>query len=51
MNQKVLSKVLQRVTPNSAVFVANNGLEALQVLTPSSILIAPLATAVLYKCT
>nr|AML77241.1 putative LOV domain-containing protein [Coccomyxa subellipsoidea] len=30
VNQKVLLKVLQRVTPDSAVFVANNGHEALQ---------------------
>lgn len=31
VNQKVLLKVLQRVTPHSPVFVANNGQEALQV--------------------
>ncbi len=31
VNQKVLLKVLQRVTPESKVFVANNGQEALQV--------------------
>ena len=35
VNQKVLLKVLQRVTPDSAVFVANNGHEALQVGSPS----------------
>jgi CheY-like chemotaxis protein len=34
VNQKVLLKVLQRVTPNSVVFVANNGQEALQVGKP-----------------
>ncbi|BDA49232.1 probable signal transduction histidine-protein kinase BarA at N-terminal half [Coccomyxa sp. Obi] len=32
VNQKVLLKVLQRVTPHSPVFVANNGQEALQEL-------------------
>ncbi|CAL8464108.1 g3643 [Coccomyxa elongata] len=32
VNQKVLLKVLQRVTPQSPVFVANNGQEALQEL-------------------
>ena len=31
VNQKVLQKVLQRVTPESPVFIANNGQEALQV--------------------
>ena len=33
VNQKVLQKVLQRVTPESPVFIANNGQEALQVPT------------------
>ena len=31
VNQKVLQKVLQRVTPESPIFIANNGQEALQV--------------------
>ena len=31
MNQKVLQKVLQRVTPDSPIFIANNGQEALKV--------------------
>ena len=31
VNQKVLQKVLQRVTPNSPIFIANNGQEALKV--------------------
>lgn len=34
VNQKVLQKVLQRVTPNSPMFIANNGQEALQVRLP-----------------
>ncbi len=32
VNQKVLQKVLQRVTPESPIFIANNGQEALQVI-------------------
>lgn len=31
VNQKVLQKVLQRVTPDSPIFIANNGQEALEV--------------------
>ena len=31
VNQKVLQKVLQRVTPDSPIFIANNGEEALRV--------------------
>lgn len=31
VNQKVLQKVLQRVTPDSPIFIANNGQEALKV--------------------
>ena len=31
VNQKVLQKVLQRVTPESPIFIANNGQEALKV--------------------
>lgn len=44
VNQKVLLKVLQRVTPNSTVFVANNGQEALQVGKPCR-LVMPLIIA------
>ena len=32
VNQKVLQKVLQRVTPDSPIFIANNGQEALKVI-------------------
>lgn len=32
VNQKVLQKVLQRVTPDSPIFIANNGQEALEEL-------------------
>ena len=32
VNQKVLQKVLQRVTPDSPIFIANNGQEALKVV-------------------
>ncbi len=46
VNQKVLLKVLQRVTPHSPVFVANNGQEALQVgflsLCPAMLMTLPM---------
>ena len=43
VNQKVLQKVLQRVTPESPIFIANNGQEALQVPTFSCAHLLPCA--------
>ena len=56
VNQKVLLKVLQRIMPRGIAFVANNGLEALQVRSswkPSLGMyedVAAMASAEPYRC-